>query len=196
VRETFIHLSKEGLLKVIPQRETLVTHIDFGRVRQEFFLRESLEMAVIEPLAALCQPRHFADFDRFIEMQESAAGKREYVSFLEYDDSLHRTFFEAAGQEICWGVLDSMSGHYHRARLLSIWLSDIARDVIGQHKKLVRSLKKKDVPAARLILSGHLHKISSEEPLMREKYPDYFVSEAGENSFNVDFGGLRLSSAG
>ncbi|MDR1931894.1 MAG: GntR family transcriptional regulator [Spirochaetales bacterium] len=194
VRETFIHLSKEGLLKVIPQRETLVTRIDFERIKQEFFLRESLEMAILEPFAALCRPKHFEDIARFIEMQESAAAAKEYVRFIEYDDSLHRTFFEAAGQEICWTVLNSMSGHYHRARLLSIWLNDIARNVVGQHKKLVRALAKKDIPAARCILSGHLHKISSEEPLMREKYPDYFVSDE-ENTFDVDFGGLQLSSA-
>jgi DNA-binding GntR family transcriptional regulator len=37
VREAFIHLSKEGLIKVIPQKETQVSLIDFARVEQEFF---------------------------------------------------------------------------------------------------------------------------------------------------------------
>ena len=43
VREAFIRLSKEGLVRVIPQKETQVSLVDFRRVEQEFFLRESLE---------------------------------------------------------------------------------------------------------------------------------------------------------
>ena len=39
VREAFIRLSKEGLVEVIPQKETLVSLIDPIRVKQEFFLR-------------------------------------------------------------------------------------------------------------------------------------------------------------
>ena len=66
VREAFINLSKEGLVKVIPQKETKVSLIDFGRVEQEFFIRESLEMAVLKPFIANCQPGHFSDLKRLI----------------------------------------------------------------------------------------------------------------------------------
>jgi DNA-binding GntR family transcriptional regulator len=194
VREAFIHLSKEGLLRVIPQKETLVTRIDFKRVAQEFFLRESMEIAVLEPFLVLCAPAHFTDLEQFIERQQTAAQSGEFVSFLEYDDGFHRTFFEAADKNICWEVMDTMNGHYRRARLLSVWLNDIAADIVTQHKKLLRALKNKDLPGARLALGEHLYKISLEEPLMRKEYPGYFTSGEEFDSFNVDFGGLRLSS--
>jgi DNA-binding GntR family transcriptional regulator len=196
VREAFIHLSKEGLIKVIPQKETLVTRIDFKRVAQEFFLRESLEIAVLEPFLASCRRAHFDGLEEFIARQEAAARGGEFVSFLEYDDSFHRTFFEAAGKNICWEVMDAMNGHYRRVRLLSIWLNDIAEDVVAQHKKLFRALKKKDLLFSRRELAGHLRKITLEEPLMREAYPDYFMREEENDSFDVDFGGLRLSPGG
>jgi DNA-binding GntR family transcriptional regulator len=50
VREALIHLSKEGLVQVIPQRGTMVSLIDPARVQQEFFLRECLETAILDSL--------------------------------------------------------------------------------------------------------------------------------------------------
>ena len=45
VREAFIRLEAESLVHILPQRKTQVSKIDFGRVRQEHFLRTALEPA-------------------------------------------------------------------------------------------------------------------------------------------------------
>jgi DNA-binding GntR family transcriptional regulator len=192
VREAFINLSKEGLVKVIPQKETQVSLIDFSRVDQEFFLRENLEMAVLKPFIARCQAGHFSGLERLIEMQNEAFDRNEYINFLNYDDAFHRIFFEVAGQSLSWEVLESMSGHYHRVRLLSIRLNGIAKDIVSQHKKLLFALKKKDLHKAMSMLNLHLHKLSSEEDLLQEEFPGYFLLKQEENAFEVDFGGLPL----
>jgi DNA-binding GntR family transcriptional regulator len=192
VREAFINLSKEGLVKVIPQRETLVSRIDFSRVEQEWFLRESLEMAVLKPFVANCQAGHFAELSRLIELQNEAFDRNDYVKFQNYDDAFHRVFFTAAGQDLSWEVLDSMSGHYHRVRLLTVRLKGIAKNIISQHKSILAALKRKDLDAARARLDAHLHKLSSEEKTLREEFPGYFLSDREKNVFDVDFGGLSF----
>jgi DNA-binding GntR family transcriptional regulator len=190
VREAFINLSKEGLVKVIPQKETQVSLIDFSRVEQEFFLRESLEMAVLKPFVAHCQPGHFSDLERLIAMQNAAFDRNEFLNFLHYDDAFHRIFFEAAGQELSWEVLERMCGHYHRVRLLSIRLNGIAKHIVNQHKKLLVALQKKDLPKVMSQLNLHLHKLSSEKQSLQEEFPDYFLVNQEKNLFDVDFGGL------
>jgi DNA-binding GntR family transcriptional regulator len=195
VRETFIHLSKEGLVQVIPQKETVVSLIDFPRVEQELFLRESLECAVLEPFIQGCRADHFVSLAQLIKMQSSALESGDYVGFLNYDDEFHRTFFEAAGQDLSWNVLENMGGHYYRVRLLSIRLQSIAQHILGQHKNLMGALKKKDPAGAVLILKQHLHKLNVEEKILREEFPDYFVPSGGSNAFEVDFGGLSSSPA-
>jgi DNA-binding GntR family transcriptional regulator len=192
VREAFINLSKEGLVKVIPQKETQVSLIDFGRVDQEFFLRESLEMAVLPPFIAHCQSGHFSELGRLIEMQQDAFARNEYINFLNHDDAFHRIFFEAAGQELSWEVLERMCGHYHRVRLLSIGLNGIAKNIVSQHKRLFSALKKKDLRSAMAVLNLHLHKLSSEEKALQAEFPEYFFLDQGENLFDVDFGGLKI----
>ena len=42
VREAFLRLKAEGLVEMIPQRETMVSRINVKRVDQEKFIRECL----------------------------------------------------------------------------------------------------------------------------------------------------------
>jgi DNA-binding GntR family transcriptional regulator len=194
VREAFIRLANEGLLRVIPQKETLVSLIDFVRVGQEFFLRESLETAVLIPFMKNSGPSHFARLEELLERQRAALDNKEYVNFVDHDDGLHRIFFEAAGQELSWEVLESMSGHYHRVRLLTIRLKGIAKDIIDQHRELIAALREKNPPLARTLLCKHLHKLDTEEKNLRREFQDYFASLREKDVFDVDFGGLpRLS---
>ncbi|MDL2228697.1 GntR family transcriptional regulator [Treponema sp. OttesenSCG-928-L16] len=193
VREAFIHLSKESLVQVIPQKETLVSLIDLKRVEQEHFLRESLEMAVLEPFIKNAQSHHFKELQRYIDMQAELTDGKEYVRFVACDDGFHKTFFDAAGQLLSWEIIENMSGHYFRVRLLTIWLKGVAADIVGQHQKLLDALRNKELGNARKLLSRHLHKLNIEEKMLLKEFPAYFVKEAQRNTFDVDFGGLNLS---
>jgi DNA-binding GntR family transcriptional regulator len=193
-REAFIHLSKEGLVKVIPQRETLVSLIDFDRVEQELFLRESLEMAVLAPFIKRCLPEHIAELEKIVEIQTAAYDRNEYINFMNFDDQYHQVFFEVAGHQLGWEVLESMCGHYHRVRLLTVWLNGIAQNIVNQHVELLSSVKKKDLRESRLRLGRHLNKLHTEEKMLREKFPEYFAPARENDGFEIDFGGFPLLS--
>jgi DNA-binding GntR family transcriptional regulator len=190
VREAFIHLSQEALIQVIPQRETLVSRIDFNRVDQEFFLRESLELAVQGPFMKNSRAEHFSYLESLVELQETTLEQGEYIDFMNHDNAFHRTFFEVAGQDLSWEVLDTLCGHYHRIRLLTAWFQDIAKDIIRQHQQLLKALASKKPEMAEKQLKSHLNKLRFEEPMLREKFPHYFSSNTEQNAFDIDFGGL------
>jgi DNA-binding GntR family transcriptional regulator len=187
VREAFIHLAKEGLVQVIPQKETLVSLIDLARVEQEFFIRRSLEMAVLAPFIDKSTAEHLDTMDRLIEKQNAAADAGDIINFVDRDDDFHRIFFEAADQLLSWDTLQSTSGHYRRVRLLTIKLKGIAGGVMEEHRELLDALKKKNAPRARELLVEHLNKLNAEEELLKEEFPRYFVTEGGD-VFNIDFG--------
>jgi DNA-binding GntR family transcriptional regulator len=194
VREAFIHLANEGLIHVIPQKETLISRIDFVRVNQEFFLRDVLETAVYEPFIARYTPLHIAQLEASIELQQEELAQNDYVGFMLQDNSFHRIFFEGAGEGLAWSVLESQSGHYFRVRLLTTWLTGIAATIIDQHKNILSALKEKDLTAARGFLNAHIHKLSDEEAMLRQNFPAYFVDPNAPNAFEADFGGLTFGS--
>ncbi|MDR1786545.1 MAG: GntR family transcriptional regulator [Spirochaetaceae bacterium] len=192
VREAFIHLAKEGLIQVIPQRETLISRIDLERVNQEFFLRDVLESAVLEPFAARRQPRHVTELEACIELQEQALRDEDFAEFVLQDNAFHRVFFLGAGEPLAWDVLESQCGHYYRVRILTTWLTDIAVNVLAQHREILRAVKKNDVPAMCSLFHAHVYKLSNEESLLRKQFPSYFADPGAGDAFNVDFGGLSL----
>jgi DNA-binding GntR family transcriptional regulator len=193
VREAFIHLSKEGLIRVIPQKETQVSRIDFARVEQEFFLRQSLEMAVQEPFLNNSKPEHLAELEKFLDSQTLALKENSPIGFIKNDDAFHKVFFNGAGKELCWEILSSMSGHYYRVRMLIVRITGIVEEKIVQHRNIYNALKKRDLAQTRKLLFSHLNVITEKE-MLREKFPDYFSTENGRDRFDVDFGGMpRLS---
>jgi DNA-binding GntR family transcriptional regulator len=194
VREAFIYLSREGLVHVIPQRETLVSRIDFNRVEQELFLRESLEMAALQPFISRCRSAHIGKMEEIVENQVRAAENNEYINFLNYDDMFHQVFFEAAGYDLGWKVLESMCGHYRRVRLLTVLINGIAWNIVSQHKAIILAVKRNDLQDIRTKLDAHLHKLDAEEKILRERFPNYFLSFPEENTFEVDFGGFPVLS--
>jgi len=189
VREAFIHLSNEGLIRVIPQKETQVSLIDMARVEQEFFLRQSLEIAVQEPFLNNCRPEHLAELEKLIDAQAKSLSKNSPADFIKYDDAFHRIFFEGAGQDLCWEIISGMSGHYSRLRILIVRNSGIADEKISCHRNVLDALKNHDAAKSRKLLFNHLN-IRNDENLLREKFPDFFVPEVQTNSFDVDFGGM------
>jgi DNA-binding GntR family transcriptional regulator len=193
VREAFIHLSKEGLIRVIPQKETQVSLIDFARVEQEFFLRQSLEMAVQEPFLNNSKPEHFDELEKLLQSQAESLKNNSPIEFIKYDDAFHRVFFEGAGQELCWEILSSMSGHYYRMRMLIVRITGIAEEKIVHHRNILNALKDRNLAQTRKLLFSHLD-VKTEKEMLREKFPGYFITENEKDRFDVDFGGMpRLS---
>ncbi|MDR2314504.1 MAG: GntR family transcriptional regulator [Spirochaetaceae bacterium] len=192
VREAFIHLSKEGLVRVIPQKETLVSRIDFSRVEQELFLREQLEPATLKLFVKCAVPSHFRAMDELIALQAQAMENSEFVKFMQYDNDFHHIIYSGAGQELAWEVLNTMTGHYYRIRLLTVWLKGIASDILAEHRNLAEALKAKDFSTAATVLETHIHKLGDEKKLLRETFPGYFT-DPDEPAFDVNFGGLVFS---
>ena len=190
VREAFIRLSKEGLVQVIPQKETLISLIDPARVKQEFFLRESLETAVLERFISNSQSHHFAEMESLIGLQSEALKSKSYIEFINHDDRFHQILFEAAEQYLSWEVLSNLIGHYHRLRILTVLLSGIGDEKVVEHSKFFTALKEKNIEKAKEMLYLHLHNLDTEEKLVKRAFPEYFTSETVINTFDVDFGGL------
>jgi DNA-binding GntR family transcriptional regulator len=190
VREAFIHLANEGLIQVFPQKKTVVALIDFSLVEQEFFIRESLELAVLELFIKKAQPQNFRELEQLIEYQNADFEHSDYLGLLSHDDEFHRTFYDVAGQELSWEVLSHTNGQYQRARLLTIWFSGIAGEVVSQHRTILQALKNKDLNEAQRLLRGHVRKLSVEEKILREEFPDFFVPDEKKNRFEADFGGF------
>lgn len=191
VRDALIKLEKEGLVDIIPQKGTAVSKIDLKRVAEERFLRESLEESAIKLFIEAHKESDIAVLKHYIEMQEQSLKDNDYASFLSFDDNFHSVFFKSIDKNMCWEIIQSMSGHYKRIRLMSLWDEKILSNVIVQHKKILEDICNNNLNGATEVLKKHLSKISVEEMELIKRYPDYFKEQENDGFLDkVYFGSI------
>lgn len=187
VRDALIKLAKEGLVDVFPQKGTSVSKIDLRRVQEEQFLRQSLEVRAVTVFMQEHQPSHLNSLAEFIRKQTEALETKDHLSCLQYDDEFHHVFFDAIDKNMCWDTIQSLSGHYRRVRLMSIWDHDIFAGVIGEHKHMLENITAGNIDTVRQLFLEHSSKLVREVEALSEKYPEYFKGQKEENFLLKDF---------
>ena len=125
-----------------------------------------------------------------LDIQKECVAKNDLLALQEYDDEFHKVFFTATEKETCWDIIQSMSGHYRRIRLISLWERPIIDKVIDQHEKILDCVLRANVEEAIAAFKDHSSRIIIEEKELTEKYPEYFKLQADDNFLMQDF--LRM----
>ncbi len=180
VREAFIRLSNEALVSVLPQKGSFVSRIDLDRVKEERFLRESLETSVLTQLIQSPEELPLRDLKLNLEDQDRALTEENLAAFLELDEEFHALLFDLAESPLCFRVMNNFSSHYRRIRYLSMYVSGVSRINYDQHVELVRMIEAKDLSRAVPEMREHLGKLRSEKEILLKRYPDYFLKAQGE----------------
>ena len=189
VREAFLRLQSEGLVEMIPQRETMVSKISLKRVEQEKFIRECLEMGVIRKFMDKSGCEVEENMAELIQLQKKCGEEKDFVGFLEADDQFHKVLFDVTGQEMAWETIASRNGHYNRLRILYVQRDTAMQESIEQHHKIATLLESGSREEAARALSSHVRMLDIDEAGLIAQYPDYFESE-GERSWENRIGSL------
>lgn len=177
VREAFIRLQRDGLVQILPQRETMVSLIDMNRVNQERFLRMHLEPSVIRLFMQKMEPSHLQKLHSLIEKQLTASVNNQFEELHQYDNEFHRIFYDGAGQPLLWEFMNQSSTHYQRIRLLSLRYGNISRNIVLQHQFLLRALESGQEDMIFDIQHQHLSKLDVEEEILRKENPGFFLEQ-------------------
>ena len=178
VREAFIRLQRDGLVDIHPQKETLVSRIDFSKVEQERFVRESLECANIDLLVERCTRKDINELELNLEKQRSTVRTCDYNSLIKLDNDFHAYMFKVTGQVLSWETIENTSNHYARIRMITVWNKDIMMETILQHQKILSAIQEQNAEYARIYTKAHLHKLENQLKSLMSEYPDYFVTES------------------
>lgn len=174
VREAFINLSREGLVNVLPQRGTIVSKIDFEQVEEARFIRESLELSIVEIVSEVIDEYTLSELEKNVNRQKEALVEKNYSQMMIHDQKFHKLIFEVANKNRTWQIIEQISTHYRMTRLLSLAGNISWELAIKQHESFVEALRKDDKQSVVAIMREHLRNISIDQETLREKYPDYF----------------------
>ena len=178
VREAFIKLSEDGLLRVLPQRGTFVMKISAEAVTNARFVREAVECAIAREAAQRISPGGLATLKALIAEQRKAAKADDAEAFFVLDEEFHRGLASASGCAYAWKVIEQAKAQMDRVRFLSLPEATPMRRLVAQHKAILDGVAAGNSTAAASAMQGHLREILSSLPRLATKYPAMFDAES------------------
>lgn len=174
VREAVVRLQQSGLVEIYPQRKTVVSKIDLQRVREEWFIRTSLESAVVDEFIRKCSELVADTMQELINKQKKYMAKEHFRDFYCKDNRFHQLIFETAGEELSWFTIEDVASHYNRIRLLYGKMRGGDQSDIDKHEKMVAATRKRDVEAMRKVVMEHSNNLLEQVKSMSKQYPHFF----------------------
>ena len=183
VHESLILLKNEGLVDILPQRGSKVSHISLTFVKEGFFMRQILETAIVKELAGSLSSEQMgllrSNIDRQKELKSLETCNMEIISsFLNLDDQLHRMLYEFSYRQRIWNSVHTLNSHYDRVRYLDTLVNTVDLNYIyQQHERLYYYLLlgiPQDVDIQSFYKS-HLGRFLADFPKTMAAHPEYFI---------------------
>lgn len=174
VHEAMQELSSTGILKILPQRGSLVTLIDMNLVNEAVFVRSTLESSVVELACKNATEQDINVLEENVNLQEFYYSKQNVEKLMELDDAFHKELYKIANKTLCYSVVRRMNIHHDRVRELHL-LSERLPIIVKEHKEILEAIKEKNGEKAKSLIFGHINRIYSDENEIRSKYSHYFA---------------------
>lgn len=175
VTEAMARLAAEGLLDIVPQAGTYVTRFSMAEIREGAFLREALELAAVESVAATITEEQLVQLRRNLRIQEALMEDGDTAGFHQMDAQMHELILSFTGYRRMASLAETAWIHVNRARHLNLPKPGRMQATLAEHKAIVAALEAHDPEAARNATRHHLSQlILLLEPLVDER-PELFT---------------------
>jgi DNA-binding GntR family transcriptional regulator len=158
VREAFLRLAAEGLLRLYPKRGALVVPVSASEIRDVLDARLLIEQHAARTVIGAGRHRELAAGLRAILRRHDDPGvPRDARGFTELDQQFHGRLVEAAGNRLLAGFYATL-----RDRQLRMGSTALLRDpgrhdaILAEHAALAALIDAGDADAVTGALAGHL----------------------------------------
>lgn len=176
LREALIELNRSGIVETLPQKGNFVSLIDPDLIEEARFVREVLDLAVIEIACRTATEEDLMNLEANVKMQEFYLEKDMPDKVMELDDEFHRMIYKAANKERTYDMKTNMMVHFDRARVLCMaTVKD--NKVVKDHRRIFEAIQARDVKTALEMTRKHLSRYEVDKEEIAQKYPAYFKSQ-------------------
>ncbi|MFQ3621086.1 MAG: GntR family transcriptional regulator [Spirochaetales bacterium] len=153
VREAYIRLADEGLLEVLPQRGSVVSLIDLSQAKEARFVRLAVEREVLKEA---CQTSLLGinELEANLLKQAEFCQSEQFDQLLITDNEFHRILFRLCGKQRVWDSLKRLDYNYDRLRVMTLPLS--GKEIIQQHREILKTLRNRTIEKIDALLEQHL----------------------------------------
>ncbi|MCD8350645.1 MAG: GntR family transcriptional regulator [Planctomycetaceae bacterium] len=161
VREAFIRLADDGIVRIVPKSGTYVSHVDFGRAHEGYFIWRSLEAACAAEVAAKRTLQDVVFLKDNLRRQKEALENGDHLGFYHNDNEFHDAMFAIAGYPSAKKLIETAKFEVDRIRNLKMLFGlPPVDEVYTEHEAVVDAIAKKDPALAQSRMYQHLSRVN------------------------------------
>lgn len=188
IREVLKKLEYDGLVKIIPNKATQVTAIDFKSILNFMYIREKLEVGLIEDLIAVIANDVMINQEIISQLTLIIAKQNKIINsdteilekantFFDLDNEFHKCIFSALNKAELWSYTMTLQPDYVRFRTMvnEFYSQNDLKTLLTQHQQIIELIKEKDVTTLKKVYKQHIHGgVSLFQKIIAEK-ENYFI---------------------
>ena len=174
VREALLRLSVENLVRIYPQRGSVVTRISIPMVRQAQLIREAVEVEMVGRATEAREKEFLSALSTELEVQRTFANAGEWERFYESDQRFHRRIFEQSGVPGVWEALEGSRAQLDRVRQSDLQMEEALGLLVEQHGAIFDGISKGDAQQAIEAMRVHLRRVLDSLARAHGRAPDLF----------------------
>ena len=159
VREAFLLLEAEGLMRLYPKRGALVVPVSPGEVRDLLDTRLLVERDAARRVArdAANRERVATSLQDLLDRQQDALDRGDVPAFVQADRDFHHAIVAASGNAILTRLSDSLRDRQRRIVATTVARDpDLIRRFLDEHRAICDAIGAGDARAAGRLVEAHL----------------------------------------
>lgn len=177
-REALVRLQAEGMVDIFPQSKSMISKINVARARQEWFIRNTLEIAMTDAFFGNVTADDIEEMRQYAHkckrIGEQPRDHETSYEYLDSDNKFHAVTYRVAGETLAAEIISSTMAHYSRIRLLAD-LDNRKKDrTVADHEELIRLVEAGDKEGYRAALTKHLGRVIGDIEQMSMQAPELF----------------------
>jgi DNA-binding GntR family transcriptional regulator len=157
VREAFLDLEKEGLIKILPKKGAVTRFLTPAKKREIFLIRDAIEGIVVRQLAdSITKEQIVALKNIFEQHKKTPRGEAGWDEFIRVDREFHLTMASFAGLEKIREVLANIRDLMEMIGREALSSHGRREKIFKEHENILAALERKDKHAACKAMRFHL----------------------------------------
>lgn len=159
VREAFIRLAEDGIVRIVPKSGTYVAPIDPERAREGLLIWTSLEASCVWQAAQRYGMDEVGRLRGILAREQRVVDARDVAGYHAANDDFHATLFEMADLPDAEKLI--ISARFEVDRVLNLhrnYPGDLMADFHADHAELVNAVAGHDAEGARAVMLRHMRR--------------------------------------
>lgn len=163
VREILKRLEYDSLVNIIPNKGTQIAPLDFKLIINFMYIREKLEVGMLEELTTILSQETIAHLTLCIAKQKKIIESDLKIPekaklFYELDNEFHKSIFSALNKAELWSYFTKLLPDYVRFRTLvtELHTQENLESLFEQHNQILDCIMSEDIPGLKKIYKTHI----------------------------------------